>query len=105
MQGEPKLGNYLYTISKAQMLIWHLFLQSPNTNLAPIFYKARILIWHLFTKVQILFLTTTHKSPNVDLSPILQSLNTNLATIFTLFHKAQILFWQKLLHYAQKLKY
>ena len=79
MQGEPKLGNYLYTISKAQMLIWHLFLQSPNTNLAPIFYKARILIWHLFTKAQRLFLATTHKSPNVDLTPILQSPNTNLA--------------------------
>ena len=52
------------------MRIWHLFLQSPNTNLAPIFYKTQILIWHLFTKAQILFLATTHKSQNVNLAPI-----------------------------------
>ena len=51
---------------KAQILIWHLFLQSSNNNLA-LFYKAQILIWHLF----------------------LQSPNANLA----LFYKAQILIW------------
>ena len=39
-------GNYPYTIFiKSQMLIWHQLLQSPNTNLTPIFYKIQILIW------------------------------------------------------------
>ena len=62
------LQNLKIIFHKAQILIWHLFLQSPNSYLASIFYKARILIWHLF----------------------LQSPNSNLA----LFYKAQILFWQ-----------
>ena len=65
------------------MLLWYLFLQSSNTNLAPIFYKAQKLIWHLFTKVQILFLATTHKAQML---------------IWHLFYKTQVLplaiFWK-----------
>ena len=66
------LQNLKIIFHKAQILIWHLFLQSPNSYLASIFYKARILIWHLF----------------------LQSPNSNLA----LFYEAQILMW----HYTYK---
>ena len=62
---------------KAQILIWHLFSQSLNTNL--VFYKAQILIWHLFLQ-----------SPNSNLALFYKTQNTNLA----LFYKAQILFWQ-----------
>ena len=61
------------------------------------FYKSQILIWHLFTEAQILFLATTHKSPNVDLTPIFYKAQI---LIWHLFTKAQILFWQ-LFHKAQ----
>ena len=79
------LQNLKIIFHKAQILIWHLFLQSPNSYLASIFYKARILIWHLFLQ-----------SPNSNVALFLQSPNTNLA----LFYKAQILFWQ-FFHKAQ----
>ena len=73
---KPKclFGIYFY---KAQILIWHLFLQSPNTNLA-LFYKAQILFWQFFHKAQILIwhlsLHYFYKSPNANLASILQSL-------------------------------
>ena len=73
---KPKclFGIYFY---KAQILIWHLFLQSPNTNLA-LFYKAQILFSQFFHKAQILIwhlsLHYFYKSPNANLASILQSL-------------------------------
>ena len=39
---------------KAQIPIWHLFSQSPNSYLA-LFYKAQILIWHYFIKPKYYF--------------------------------------------------
>ena len=45
----------------AQILIWHLFSQSPNSNLA-LLYKAQILFWQLS-------LHYFYISPNANLAP------------------------------------
>ena len=42
---KPKFLFGIY-FHKAQIPIWHLFLQSPNSNLA-LLYKAQILFWQL----------------------------------------------------------
>ena len=47
------------------------------------FYKAQIPIWHLFSQ-----------GPNSNLALLYKAQNIILATIFTLFHKTQILIWQ-----------
>ena len=53
-----KSQNHFY---KAQILIWHLFSQSPNSNLA-LLYKAQILFWQLS-------LHNFYKNPNANLAP------------------------------------
>ena len=62
---KPKFLFGIY-FHKAQILIWHLFSQSPNSNLA-LLYKAQILFWQLS-------LHYIYKSPNANLASILQSL-------------------------------
>ena len=72
------------------MLIWHLFLQNPNTNLLPIFKSPNIIFgnylqklkyyfWQLLIKAQMLIDTYFYKAQIL---------------IWHLFTKAQILFWQ-----------
>ena len=77
-----KSQNHFY---KAQILIWHLFSQSPDSYLA-LFHKAQIPIWHYFSKPKFSFGIYFSQSPNSYLA---------------LFYKAQILIW----HYFIKPKY
>ena len=72
-----------------QILIWHLFHKSPNTNLT-LFYKAQIIIWQLF-----------FSSPNIILATISQSLKYYFGKNNYFILKAQMLFW----HMLTKLKY
>ena len=90
-----KSQNHFY---KAQILIWHLFSQNPNSYLASsftkpkflfgiYFHKAQILIWHYFTKPKYYFgnypYTIFIKVQMLIWHQLLQSPNTNLAPIFT----------------------
>ena len=56
---KPKFLFGIY-FHKAQIPIWHLFSQSPNSNLE-LLYKAQILFWQLS-------LHYFYKSPNVNLA-------------------------------------
>ena len=84
---------------KAQILFWHFFFKAQILFLAPIL-QSLILFWDSFYKAQMLFLAPILQNPNISFgnyswSPII---------LWHLFIRAQILFWQKQLHYAQKPK-
>ena len=76
------LQNLKIIFYKAQILIWHLFSQSPNSYLA-LFHKAQIPIWHYFSKPKFSFGIYFYKAQILIWHLFSQSPNSYLASIFT----------------------